>query len=190
MLAQRLRHDPLVEISPKPSFERLISRIHAEADMPGGQHSQDPRRAGPGTAGRLAGWFKALRAGPASPRLAAVCATTLLALAIPLLLDAWPPTRQPAYHTVADAGSLGSYTRDDLRVVFAGQTTKQEISHLIRAVHGDIVDGPNPAGVYTVRLAGGEQGGVERALAQLRASQSVVFAEPALPLAGKPGGGG
>jgi len=182
-LAKRLRHDPLLEISAKPSFERLMRRIDADAQAP--VHRQSPPR---GKTAWLADWIASLTDFPAKPRLAAVAAAMLLALALPLLLTATPPGGQPAYHTVADAGSLDRFTRDDLRVVFADQATKQDIDRLISAIQGKIVDGPSPAGVYTIRLAGG--GAVEPALAQLRGSQSVVFAEPALPQAAKPGQGG
>jgi len=182
-LAKHLRHEPRVEISAKPSFDRLMRRIDAEAATPV-QHLPAAKE----KTGRLAGWIASLTAFPPSPQLAAVCAASLLALALPLLLTAIQSGGQPAYHTVADAGGLDRFSRDDLRVVFAGEATKQDISRLVDAVHGGVVDGPSPAGVYTIRLADG--GKAETALAQLRGSKAVVFAESALPRTAKPGGGG
>ena len=47
---------------------------------------------------------------------------------------------------------------------------------LLLRLHARIVDGPSPAGAYTLQVPQGEQAA---ALALLRHTSSVVFAEPA-----------
>jgi hypothetical protein len=166
-LARQVRHDPPVRISAQPSFERLAARIRQE------ETARPPRKA--------RHWLASLGAGMPPARLAAACAAGLLALAIPF----WPGgPPQPAYHTVADPGSLDRFAANDLRVMFAAQATRQDIDALLAAVRGRLVDGPSPAGLYTLRLDGpldGPPDGLPQALGRLRGSPSVAFAEPALP---------
>jgi hypothetical protein len=182
-LAKRLRHAPRVDISAKPSFDRLLARIQSGQAAPPKPAAKNPWPAA---------WAEWLLAGRAPPRLAAACASLLLIAAIPLL----PVQRQepaPGFHTVADSGSLDRFARNDLRVIFAEQATGQEIGRLVSAIQGRIVDGPSPIGLYTVRLAAGGDGGepgLARVLARLRGSPSVLFAEPALARPSPAGGGG
>ena len=181
MLARHLQHEPAVEISAKPSFDRLMARIQSEPTM------SQPQ----GKTPWLAAWMDGLMAGLTPPQLAAACAGLLLAFALPFLAL---ETRDsaPAFHTVADSGSLDRFAQNDLRVIFAEQVTEQERGTLISAIHGRIVDGPGPGGLYTVRLDESGKGGfgLPHALARLQANPSVVFAEPALPQPGSPKGGG
>lgn len=175
-LARRLRHEPRVEISAKPSFDRLMARIQGEQPAP--VRPAPPAAAKAATPG-LASWINGLLAGLAPPRLVAACASLLLVLALPFL----PSEQQasaPAFHTVADGGSLDRFGPGDLRVVFAEPATKQDLGKLLAEVHGRIVDGPSPAGVYTIHLEAGGSG-LNPALARLRSDPAVVFAEPALP---------
>jgi hypothetical protein len=172
-LAERLKHEPQVEISAKPAFDRLLSRIHQESGMTG----KNAARAKPS---RLAPWFNVVLANWQPLPLAAVIAL-LLAFIIPALLSGVPPRGLPTYHTVADPGSFDRYSQNDLRVVFAAQATTADISHLIHAIHGEVVDGPSVGGVYTIRLAASSQASLAQALGLLRGNPSVVFAESALP---------
>lgn len=185
MLAKQLRHEPAVEISPKPSFDRLLARIQSEQATPAGRP-----RATASKRRRLADWIDGLLAGLTPPRLAAACASLALAFALAFLsVRQQQPTA--AFHTVADSGSLERFAQNDLRVIFAERVAEQEQARLIAAIQGQIVDGPGPGGIYTVRLAAsaGREGGLPHALAQLRGNPAVVFAEPALPQPGQPDGG-
>jgi len=184
-LTRHLQHEPRVEISAKPSFDRLLARIQTEQVVP----AQAPRPT-PGKTPWLAVWVGGLLAGWTQPRLAAACAGLLLALVLTFLVLERQASA-PTFHTVADSGSMDRFGRSDLRVIFAGQVTKQEMGGLIAAVHGRIVDGPSPAGLYTIHLSEGEDGefGLSRALARLRSDPAVVFAEPALPTPTGGGGG-
>jgi len=181
MLAKRLRHEPAVEISPKPSFDRLMARIQSGQAAPAGR----PKAAG--RPRRWAAWIDGLLAAWTPPRLAAVGASLALAFAL-AFLPVWQRQPTAAFHTVADSGSLDRFAPNDLRVIFAEQATEQEQARLVTAIQGQIVDGPGPGGIYTVRLAA-DAGGLPHALARLRGNPAVVFAEPALPQPGQPGGG-
>jgi hypothetical protein len=64
---------------------------------------------------------------------------------------------------------------DQVVVVFNPSLRETELRGILLDLHARIVDGPSPAGAYTLELAPGEQ---RAALAKLRRHQSVVFAEP------------
>ena len=76
--------------------------------------------------------------------------------------------------------------------MFAEQVSDREIRRLLDSAHGSIVDGPNPAGVYTVRISSdqGNPAALDQVLSQLRGDKIVIFAEPALPQVNKPRHGG
>jgi hypothetical protein len=64
---------------------------------------------------------------------------------------------------------------DQIVVVFTPSLRETEFRGILLDLHARIVDGPSPAGAYTLELAPGER---RAALAKLRRHQSVVFAEP------------
>ena len=69
-----------------------------------------------------------------------------------------------------------------IRVVFAGNVALDDMNRMLRDINAQIIAGPSEAGVYTLGLTGGaaDKSGVQRAVAQLRASGRVMFAEPAV----------
>jgi hypothetical protein len=67
--------------------------------------------------------------------------------------------------------------------VFAGGVALDDMNRVLRAIDAQIIAGPSEAGVYTLGLAAGaadKSGGVEKAIAQLRADDHVMFAERAV----------
>jgi hypothetical protein len=175
-LLKTLKRAPLAGISPRDSFERLISRIEQEAasgQAPVG--GRKPRAA--------AGWMAALQQFMTSRRLAVAVASGVLVLTLPFLPRGTPVATAPSYHTVANAGSLAQYATNDVRVVFADHVTEREIAGLLNSVHGHIVDGPTDLGVYTVRITAIDpsENAVLRSLERLRENQAVILAEPAIP---------
>lgn len=181
LLAKHLQHEPAVEISTKPSFDRLMARIQTEAN-PVAKPVQ-PRL----QSTWLAAWLEGLRNAMNPWQLATACAGLLLALALPFLLLQNQQT-SPDFHTVADSGSLDRFAATDLRVIFAQQATEQEMDALIRAIHGRIVDGPGPNGIFTIRLGddGASESGISQALTTLQGHPAILFAQPALPRPVKP----
>jgi hypothetical protein len=187
MLAKHLEHTPRVEISCKPSFERLMSRIREEEGIEANRNSQIQ-----GKTKKPLNWKNWFHAHLTPQHLTAAFATGLLAIAIPLLLSETHKADIKSYHTVANQNSLDRFNQNDIRVVFADQVTEREVSNLIGSIHGNIVDGPNTEGTYTVRISDGANEGesLSQALSQLRGNKSVIFAEPALPHPGGPNKGG
>ena len=179
-LAKHLGQTPGVEISYKPSFERLMSRLHQEQGL---RVKANGNRQAHGKTQWLAHWKNALMACFATRHYTPAVAAGLLAIAIAWWFNGMPPDESRLYTTVAKHGSLERFTANDITVVFADQATRQEIDRLVGSIDGRIVGGPNPVGAYTVRLAGGVGKGASlaQALGQLKGNQAVVLAEPALP---------
>lgn len=169
-LAQHVRHEAALAISPTPSFERLLARIQREqAAAP-----RQPRHAA-GVSRWLAAWF-------GKGAWVAVCASAVL-----FGVAAWqilPPdaAATATFHTVADRGSLQAYRRADLRVLFDPQMPAATRDALLHSLDAQLVDDTDAAGLVTVRLPDRQGAGLPQALAQLRAHPAVLFAEPALPL--------
>ena len=187
MLAKHLEHTPRVEISSKPSFDRLMSRLQEEeAIKPSRVFPPSPK------AIQSVNWKQAFMDWLAPKHLTAAFATGLLAVAVVSLISNMPSSPTQTYHTVAEPNSLDRFKPNDIRVVFAEQVSDREIRRLLDSAHGSIVDGPNPAGVYTVRISSdqGNPAALDQVLSQLRGDKIVIFAEPALPQVNKPKHGG
>ena len=187
MLAKHLEHTPRVEISSKPSFERLMSRLQEE-DAIKPSHVNPPKH----KAVQSVSWKQAFIDWLAPKHLTAAFATGLLAVVVVSLMNHMQSSPTQTYHTVAEPNSLDRFKPNDIRVVFAEQVADTEIRRLLSSTHGSIVDGPNPAGVYTVRISSdqGNQTSLDQALNQLRGNKIVIFAEPALPQVNEPKHGG
>lgn len=181
-LSKTLQHASLVEISAKPSFERLMARIQEETRAPVKADGQAASR-------RFPRWPNILRQILTSRRLTLAAATglafatVLLAISIPLFLSWTPIETVQNYHTAANPDTLGNFAKNDVRVVFADHVTEREIADLLKSVRGQIVDGPTASRIYTIRIS--DSDGLETSITQflqrLRESKTVIFAEPALP---------
>lgn len=173
-LAAGLQREPVMEISYKPSFDRLMLQIRRDE-----QAKQAPafKAARFSRFARLADWLSQWMA----PKyLVPALATLTMAAVIPFLLRHEGPATGHAqiYQTLAMPGSMAKYSGSDVQLVFSDDASKQEIGRLITAVQGELVDGPSPKGVYTVRIAHGRD--LAEALSRLRRDAKVVFAEPVL----------
>jgi len=166
-LARRLNHEPKLEISAKPSFDRLMARIQSRPAPSSWHH-----RLWEG----LRGQFETVD----SWRFVAISAALLLALALPFSAN-WFQASTSGFHTVANPGSLDHYSNRDLRVVFDKNFSGKEMDTLLESLHASIVEEPNDNRVYTLRLGQGVR--MEEALADLRKHKATLFAEPALPQA-------
>ncbi len=162
--------------SPHPAqFQRLLERVEEEERAQGG------------------GWLSSVRSLlGATPRplrgaLAAQAAVILLLVG----LVAWgarrpsPAVPEPAvYHTLSDPAARPARAVR-LRLMFSPKSTEREIRDLLLGVHGGIIAGPSPLGVYTVEVPvetpqGTPAGDPAKVLlARLRSEPQVVFAEPA-----------
>jgi hypothetical protein len=178
-IARSVAHEALVEISPKPAFDRLMARIQAD---------QDARPVAAAPAGErkpLRSWLQNASAFISETllthRMGAALATLLLAVFVPLLLRGTGSGVGNDYHTLATTGGMNRFEKTDVRVVFDAKVTEGEISQLLNAVQGRIVDGPSSLGVYTVRIQEADGASpVSQAVSRLRRDKGVMLAEPAL----------
>jgi len=109
-------------------------------------------------------------------------AAAVLLVALPLGVRQLQIWLAADYRTLANP-SLATAPAGDLRLVCARDLSRERIQALVREVDGYIVDGPNSAGAYTVRLGqAGKPGDLAAALAWLRGREGVVLAEPATSL--------
>jgi anti-sigma factor RsiW len=148
--------DPL----PAQALGRINARLDQTESAPG------PRR----ILRRIALQWR--RTGPWLRGAVMAQAAAVLALLIVVLL-AQPA---PQYYRTLAATPVRASLNTELVVVFNAALREREIRSLLLRVHARIVDGPSPAGAYTLQVARGEQ---QLALAVLRREGSVIFAEPA-----------
>lgn len=130
-------------------------------------------------------WRARLRRLPTRGRLGALVLLQSAAVLVLLLgpHGRTPPPPDPApYRTLSSAAPV--VAGPSLRVVFAEGATLGEIRILLGELTGEITAGPSRHGVCTVRL--GPAVDPETALARLRSSSAVVFAEPAAGNDGAP----
>ncbi|MBS1211936.1 MAG: zf-HC2 protein [Proteobacteria bacterium] len=172
VVSATFHNTPSVDISYKPSFERLMVRIRQQESGASRGRSHASRD----WLHRFGQW---LRGSSGSRFLAPALAMAILAAFIPFVLqDTWRTEAPNVYQTLAMPGSMEKLAGNDVQVVFADGMSKQDISLLFKEIQGHILDGPSTRGVYTVRIL--PEQGLETALARLRQDKRVIFAEPAL----------
>lgn len=156
-LLSRVEHD----LEPSPAvFERIEHRIEQRIGAPSASVAS-ARAAAPGV--RRASIWSWLR--PA----AGFAFGVLLTLGLVRL--EWP-----AFETLTNPPPAAAPQRQTVRLMFAPETTLEQMGAALRAVDASIVAGPTPLGLITVALPGGQP--PERALDVLRADPVVRFAEP------------
>ena len=103
----------------------------------------------------------------------------LLAI-IPLVMQYGRSPTTTDYYTLS-AAKPESPSGTKLRVVFSKSLPNADINLLLEKVHGQLVEGPNSVGAYTVRL-GADQNSEDltAAIALLRNQQNVLLAEPVI----------
>jgi len=142
----------------------------AVAGLPFATQAVEPSRPLPRPAARPA-WTR-LRQTPLRPRTAAWFlsgqAVMLLAL-FAILQPSMHPS--PEYRTLSAAPRAGI---GNAVIVFQPTATEADLRHALKLVGATIVDGPNAAGAYTIRLGSGERAAQ---LKSLRSQKSVVLAE-------------
>lgn len=172
-LLAAVRHEPRMEISPRPSFERLMARIEREDRRDATDSEARPAKLDqpqPSQRSRKPARWRGVYALAAS--------LTAVGIGLGIVLHVGGESFEPSYRTVAAAGSLGQFGPRDVRVVFAERIPEQGIAELLHTVGAEIVDGPNAIGVYTVRLGDGVTS-VAQAIDVLRRDARVQLAEPA-----------
>lgn len=125
------------------------------------------------------GYNRLLRLSGSTVKRFAIAASMLLAM-IPLTMQYERSPVTQDYYTLS-ATKPESPVGAKLRVVFSKSLTDAGIDSLLEKIHGQLVDGPNSVGAYTVRLdAGKDSPDLTAATAFLRNQQNVMLAEPVI----------
>lgn len=139
----------------------------------------EAEKAAPRGLGRLAAWLQenlfAGWGGVPTLAKAAVAAQFALLLAVGGAWLAQPETPGGEYGTVGKANP-------HVALMFQADIDHAAVTSLLQELDASIVEGPNPRGLYEIRLEGVEPGDpaeLERLLEQLRARSDIVrFAQP------------
>ena len=109
----------------------------------------------------------------------AIAASMLLAI-VPLVMKYGQSPTTTDYYTLS-ASKPESPTGTKLRIVFSKYLPNADINLLLEKVHGQLVEGPNSVGAYTVRLGADKKSqDFTAAIAFLRNQQNVLLAEPVI----------
>jgi hypothetical protein len=168
---QRLVRDavarqPVVELAPQASFNRLWARIEAQAEAPADALTEPLPRPGARSAGRYWGRVAGLAGGAAAA----------LALVSLMLWQDRAPGTGDRYHTVSSAAP--AVLPGQIRVVFTDTATVADIKDILANARLEATAGPTPAGVFTLHAAAEHADGDLGAVVQaLRADPRVRFAE-------------
>jgi anti-sigma factor RsiW len=156
--------------SPSPEhFRELLAQVDAveahEASNNSGWARWQPR---------LASWLKET---PRPVRWAMAFQGVLVLVLASALVWQTAPSPPELYETLSSEAEPVLAGRMQVRVIFAEDKTEKELRELLSRIEATIVQGPSPAGVYTVEVP---QAGsaLESVLKELRAHPKVRLAEP------------
>jgi hypothetical protein len=103
-------------------------------------------------------------------------AASLVLLTIPVIMQYGPQSSGTADYFTLSGPKQEVFGGTRLRVVFEKSLSVVGVESLLEKVHGQIVDGPNLVGGYTVRIDSDK----DAAIALLRNQQEIVLVEPVL----------
>ncbi len=118
-----------------------------------------------GVGARIEQWFRDLLA----PRWVPALATLFIALQAGVL---WWATARPPAGEVIERSIPPAVTR--IEVVFRANATEAQIRRALQEVHGRMLDGPRPNGIYIIQVPGTETTTLDRTLGALRAHVDTV----------------
>jgi hypothetical protein len=115
-----------------------------------------------------------------SPGIRFAIAASMLVAMIPLIMQYGRSPTTTDYYTLS-AAKPEAPVGAKLRVVFSKSLPDADIDSLLEKIHGQLVEGPNSAGAYTVLLgAGNDSLDLTAAVALLRNQQNVLLVEPVI----------
>jgi hypothetical protein len=169
-LCMHIRRDEPVLLAPQASLQKMMARIDANASSEGEAEAEvAPDRTMPlPPKARPHRWLAIA---------AALQAVTIAFLLTLVLRQTSEQMTSPRFTTLTSTSPV-SESGARLRVVFKPDTQAAAMQLLLRSVDAQVMAGPTEAGVYTLRLASeASDRDVARALSQVRADRSVIFAE-------------
>ena len=142
--------------------------------------SRKPAAAAPGLSVNVANRYSQLLSlRGSSVKHFAIAASILLAI-IPLVMQYGRSTATTDYYTLS-AAKPESLTGTKLHIVFSKSLPNADIDLLLEKIHGQLVEGPNSVGAYTVRLGADKNSqDLTAAVALLRNQQNVLLVEPVI----------
>lgn len=175
-LRNAIRSDEAVVLAPQTSLQKLLQRIERAEDDLEIEPEEAPVTVTPAQVVSLP------RRQPA--RWMAIAAAVQGIAITGLLATLWSQSREtltaPRFTTLTTQTAVAR--GPVIRVVFAGSTSLDDMSQVLRSIGAQVVAGPSEAGVYTLGLAANatKSSDVEQAIVHLRADSRVMFAEPAV----------
>ena len=170
-LREAIRSEEAIVLAPQTSLQKLMQRIDSVADMDD-EHEVALAAAEPVVARARLRWL------PIAAAVQGIAIAGLLAALWSQSRDELAAGRYSVLTTPTAAVARGPV----IRVVFGGNVALDEMNRVLRSIDAQIIAGPSEAGVYTLGLTAGaaDKSGVDKAIAQLRADNRVMFAEPAV----------
>ena len=158
-----------VEYAAGASLQKLWTRIASEqSEIPA---RRDIDKVNRNSRSRVMQWLVA------AVVVEAIGITILAGLSLQHKNDSAGANLQPAYRTVTTTEIVPASAA--LRIVFVPDFTIAQMNGLLHEEHLEIVNGPSPAGVYTLATTdSGTQTNLPHTLARLHANASVRFVEP------------
>ena len=189
-LAAAVKQSSDLDVAAEASFARLREKLPtAEPDRkkpvlsnspPTLVWSQKRAKAAPGLFGNPANRYSRLsRLSGSTVTHFAIAASMLLAM-IPLVMQYGRSPATTDYYTLS-AAKPESPSGTKLRIVFSKSLPNAGIDLLLEKIHGQLVEGPNSVGAYTVRLGADKNSqDLTAAVALLRKQQNVLLVEPVI----------
>jgi hypothetical protein len=189
-LAAAVKQSSVLDVAAEASFAELRAKLQTTDQV---RQNLEPSinqptlawfvkraKAAPGRSGNDANRYsRLLSLSSSTVKRFAIAASMLLAI-IPLIMQYGRSPATADYYTLSTA-KPESAAGAKLRVVFSKNLPKTSIDSLLDKIHGQLVDGPNSVGTYTVRLNSGKASlDLTAAVALLRNQQNVLLAEPVI----------
>ncbi len=171
MLLACVREDSVLDYAPHASFAKLAVRID----------EHEARRA------RRAWWRPPARVRVRLRDAVILTQAVAIAVLVALIADSAWRAREPsvaAYRTLTQTRAAVRTDAPLLRVVFDDGMRAADMRRMLSAIGGTVVDGPSPAGVFTIALGDPAKGLAEDpvvAAGWLRTHPGVRFAEVVQP---------
>jgi hypothetical protein len=189
-LAAAVKQSSDLDAAAEASFAKLREKLNTanpvrkepvlSNNQPRLVRSRKRANAAPGLFGNPANRFSRLsRLSGSTVKHFAIAASMLLAI-IPLVMQYGRSPATTDYYTLS-AAKPESPTGTRLRVVFSKSLANTDINSLIEKIHGQLVEGPNSVGAYTLMLGADKTSeDLTAAVALLRNQQNVLLAEPVI----------
>ena len=189
-LAAAVKQSSDLDVAAQASFARLREKLQTADPVrqkPAPSNNQPTlvlfkkrANAAPGLSGNSANRpNRFLRLSGSTVTRFAIAASMLLAM-MPLIMQNGRSPATTDYYTLS-AAKPESPAGTQLRVVFSKALPDAGIDSLLEKIHGQLVEGPNSVGAYTVRLGADKNSqDLTAAVALLRNQQNVLLVEPVI----------